>query len=289
MTSADDSRRKVADLALLHAELEPQLRDVYVEGRSDQQFFRWFFREAGIPVSGVYAIDDRAHVPSEQVLAAGAEVGPRGRVVALAHAASDWGMEKPGVTCIVDADRSLIVPELVVPDLFYTDYAAIEGYLFQPRPLEQLLRLVIGSDADANGVIEVMTPMLNDLYVVRAVLHLEGPNVPLIDKFYRCCRRHRGAWMVDVEDLIARSLAPLGRSSDRERLVAKFAEYRLKVSEPTLSVVRGHDIAPMLIRELDLKNDLAKPAILEQAWRGCLNLADLDTQPLFQALRARLT
>ena len=287
--TADDSRRKVADLETLHIDLEPRLRDVYVEGRSDQQLFMWYFREAGISVSGVYAVDDRAEVPSDQVLAAGAEVGPRGRIVGLAHAASLWNMSHPGITCIVDADRSLLVPESAIPGLLLTDYAAIEGYLFQARPLDQFLQLVVGTDVESRSVIDLVTPALNDLYVVRAVLHLEGPNVRLIERFQRCCSLRRGVWEVNTDELISRSLAAAGASQERERVISQYAVYRNQMPSDPSVAIRGHDIAPMLIEALELRNDLAKPDVVERALRGCLNLDDLDDQPMFRALRARLT
>lgn len=274
---------------MLHEELEPEFRDVYTEARSDASLFRWYFKQIGVSASSVYAIDDRVDVDSAAVLAAGGEVGPRGRVVALAAEVFTWGLDYPAVTCIVDSDRDLVFGGPEFPDLLKTDGGSIEIYGFAPRPLQNFVDMVLQCDVDAGQLIETLMPVLNELFLIRAVLHLYAPNVPLIEKYIACCGPRGGEWKVESEKLIQRSLAGASASSQRAHVLSKLEEARGLLPVDRSKAVRGHDIAPLLIKALHLTNDWAKPLVLEQSWRGSLRLEDLQDAVLFETLRARLT
>jgi hypothetical protein len=289
MAHSRDSLRRFEDLRVIHEKLEPKLRDVYTEARSDASLFRWYFKQVGVKASGVYAIDDRVEVDSAAVLAAGAEVGPRGRLVALAAEVASWGLTQPAVTCIVDADRDHIFGGPEFPDLLKTDGGSIEIYGFAPRPLQNFLDVVLQGDWDAEQLIETLMPVLNELFLIRSVLHLYGPEIPLIEKFSACCGPKGEEWEVQSEELILRSLAVAAAGSRRGYVLSKLEEARGLLPADRRKAVRGHDIAPLLIKALHLTNDWAKPKVLELSWRGCLGLEDLQGAALFETLRVRLT
>jgi hypothetical protein len=76
---ADDGRRTIAEL-IARYEVEPTLRDVYVEGDFDAALVSWFLRHHRCDGVVVYTIDT-VNVPKDQVISAGLEDGEKGRVI----------------------------------------------------------------------------------------------------------------------------------------------------------------------------------------------------------------
>jgi hypothetical protein len=282
------NRRSIDDLMALHVDLERDLRDVYVEGRRDARRIAWYARESGLVLSGIYAVDDRAEVPGQMVRDAGGEIGPRGRVLGLAAAAADWDLEVGALTFVIDADRDLIWPGTDIPNLLRTDVGSMDCYGFQERPLEQFLGMVLDRDVSSRHVIEVLTPALHDLFLIRSVLHAFGPDIPVVDRFLRCVTFSRTRVEVDVRDLIRRSLAASGQQDQLDRILSHLGEVRNLCSGQSPPPIRGHDIAPMLAGYLGLRNDWAKSDVIEQSMRGVLRPEDVDDAPLFRQLRERL-
>ncbi len=157
---SSESLRRLEELQVLY-ELEPSLRDIVVEGRSDAELVRWYLNQKGLRSVKVFPIDDRAVVERDVVLRAGGEVGPRGRVLGLAVAASDWRLSDPSLTCVIDADWDCLDDVHEIEGLLRTDYGSLDGYLFQERPLQKLLDLVIQRDVHAEEQIAALMPALN--------------------------------------------------------------------------------------------------------------------------------
>jgi hypothetical protein len=295
----DRSRlRKPDELATLYA--TKSVREVYVESRPDRDFFRWYLREAGIIGVDVFAIGDRVFVESSDVFAAGGETGPRGWLLGLAKVASEW---KPGqrqkITCIIDSDRYCLglKKEFEGPHLLRTDFGAIEGYYLQPRPLQQYLDLAISQEIDAEVLIKELTPALNEVFLLRAALHEEEIAMyghPIAEYDFP----KDGEPSVDIAEIVRKSvdahIATRGRGKYgdlvklRSSLVARAKTLKVKLPEGRVAAVRGHDIAPILIKKLGLVNQHAIPENVEQNLRLSVNFSDMTDLPLFKALESRL-
>jgi hypothetical protein len=269
MARSNSRLRTLEDLRVLHSVLEPGLRDIYVEARSDRNLFRWYLNEARLFTPAVYAIDDRVQVDVTTVLEAGGEVGPRGRLIGLAAAVQSWALAYPAVTCIIDADRDYVFSGREYPDLYRTDYGSLEVYAFQPRPLAQLLSVVLGKDVDARDLIDYLTPALNELFLARAVLHIYGPAVPLVDNFVSCCECSADACKVDSEKLVVRSLEVASLVAMRGQVLARLEEARVRLPSDRRRAIRGHDIAPLLIKTLRLTNQWASTPAVDRDHSSC--------------------
>jgi hypothetical protein len=284
-----DTRRTLKELRVLHTTLEPELRDVYAESRRDARFYAWLLQKAGIKVSGVYAIDDRLLVSASEVGSADGEVGPRGRLLGLAFAVTSWGIDDPRITCIVDADWDLIYGGPNYPDLLRTDGGSVEVYSFAPRPLQHFLDLVLSTDRDATQLLTDMVPLLNDLYMVRGILHRFGPGVPVIERFVACCTCCGSPWTVDVPDLIKRSLNAAALADSLAVMLEEFDKAGRALPVDRRLAVRGHDIAPILAKGLGLTNEWSKREVIEGSLRGCLQFDDMEQTSLLTELRGRFT
>src|SRR5580700_6636570 len=107
MASASVTKRPLRELRTLY-EVQPHIRDVIVEGRADAHLIQWYLNERDL-VAIVHAVDDRAEVTSDLVVRHGGEIGPRGRVIGLAHQVDEWEIAETTVTCIIDSDRDSLL------------------------------------------------------------------------------------------------------------------------------------------------------------------------------------
>lgn len=280
--------RPLQELRALY-QVRPHERDVIVEGRTDVRLIRWYLAERGLRAL-VHAVDDRAEVPSGLVLRHGGEVGPRGRVIGFAHQADEWELQEPTVTFIIDSDRDCLLEKRPVrPDnMLLTDYGSMDVYMLQDRPFNQCIRVILGRTDDAEALRNKLTPALNDLCVVRTVLHWSGLGIELVKDFAASCRFSRDSSSLDAEDLLNRTLSKQYREY-RDSLLEQVEIVRTRIPEDRLMAVRGHDMSAVVIRALGIRNVWANEDTLEQAWRGCLQVSDLDHLGLFVQLSQRLS
>jgi hypothetical protein len=285
----DDERHTLEELLTLY-EVEPEIRDVIVEGRSDAAMVRWYLDSHGVNCR-VYAIDDRVELGSDLVLQHDQEVGAKGRVVTLAVEASQAGVGSQ-LTCIADADSDRLLERTLSSEhLIYTDYGSVECYCLNTRTLDKFLRLVIGApqEVSAESVLEAVLICLSDIFTVRASMKSVAPECAVLKKFVKCIKRTPSGLSLDVKDLIRRSLG----GGDEAAFAAVLASYEQlsarRVTDPRESV-RGHDIAPVLILHLRINSGgLTDPDAFEKALMGCLEVDLLDTEEAFMRLRRRVT
>lgn len=127
-------------------EVEPTLRDVFVEGDFDAALVSWFLRQHSCDGVVVYTIDT-VYVPTDQVIAAGLENGEKGRVVFTCHQLAAALGKAQQVTGIVDRDNdSVLGVTYDCPLLLFTDYACMEMYCFNAAVLERFFRLYVRKD-----------------------------------------------------------------------------------------------------------------------------------------------
>ncbi|HYN88941.1 MAG TPA: hypothetical protein VER55_10435 [Ardenticatenaceae bacterium] len=273
-------------------EMEPSLRDVFVEGATDRGFYGWYLRERNVEAE-VYDIDARVFIGRELPIRLGIEVNARGRAIALGvEADARLGADQRSVTIVVDADFSNALGKQPGAGgaVLYTDVPALESYALHESPMEKFLRVVLHAPKTlkASAVLDVITPVLTVVLATRAVLHSHA--VPLIQNFTRVCTFEESGGRVRVEDLLARSIG--GRKSELQKTLEDLVsevEEASRLMKSTGQYARGHDIAPVLKEFLRLKGGLANHDAIEAGLRASLPLDYLDEQPLFMDLRRRLT
>lgn len=102
MSKMDNPRRTLEELVTRY-QLEPELRDIYVEGKTDKIFFEWFLKHKGIENFAVYEIDT-VEIPTQKLLEFGLNDSNRSRAIALALEIQNQFVELPHFTCIADKD-----------------------------------------------------------------------------------------------------------------------------------------------------------------------------------------
>lgn len=288
MTNSAESatRRKLQELRTLYM-LKPHFRDVIVEGRDDARLLNWFFKDQGVPHAKAYAVDDRVEVPSALVAPIHDEINARGRIVAVASESDAWNLTQSTVTCVIDADYDLLEKRLQqTTNLLVTDYAAMEVYSLESRPLSKFLVFAAKSDLEAGTVTALLKPVWAVIYALRYVLHRHENGSKLAENFADSCFDKAGDVLVDVSKLL-RKVSPTPTATRMSELLDLHAKILAEVPESGLQGIRGHDIAPVLIRFLGLKNDLGKPDNVERLLRSSIELRDLEEFPLFNNVLKR--
>jgi hypothetical protein len=289
MPSADSERRSLEELRTLY-ELYPETRDVFVEGRYDGRMIAAYFRYISC-IAKVYAVDDRVNVEGKDVISMGQDIGARGRLIFLAGELESWPAEtKSCGTCIIDADRSHLTHDL--PDfstLLVTDYGSMELYALSPTTIDKFFSVVLRMDLEvsAQELINRLLSPLTQIFAVRHVLHENNTGATLPKNFAASCDFRQNHIQVDVRGLLRRSLNHLP-ARVLDELAGEVAAVVDSLPNNRRRFVRGHDIAPLLIKMFHLRNDWAHPDTVEHSLMGCVEWSELHTQGMFIKLRGRV-
>ena len=300
----DATKRTLAELITLH-ELEPDLKEIITEGRSDASVVRWFLRRSGIDAA-VYGISDRLDIPPTEVRRRGQLVGNKGRVIASALGIQeDSGVAASGVTFIYDADDDFLTGATTprADCLLRTDYTSMEMYAFANNVLDKMLKVTLrdNGDLDAEEVLTSISAPLVALAFCRLVLSEIDPPVGLIGAIERRCRFVGGRMTIDVNALILDSVNSAGGATSLGVSIAGLlSEQQIRMDACTLDIrliIRGHDftqicchflrtVYPSLFREDRAPH--RQPGTFEGALMTCLEWSDLASQGLFKELLGRV-
>jgi hypothetical protein len=181
-------RRTIPELATLY-ELEPSVRDIYVEGPTDRAFFFGVLQRVGYRDVQVREIDC-VNVTDEQLQALNLSAGSRQRVIALAvflerFTAKDLTSQ---VICIADADDEAgMAPYVTASILIYTDVTSLTIYAFTPQCLQWYLDVVsLGFPMSGQQVINSLLPILRQVAIVRRALKSLRIDCSLVDLTRDC-------------------------------------------------------------------------------------------------------
>lgn len=285
--------RTIAELCTLY-ELEPSVREVFVEGSCDAALIKWFLRHRSpraVSVKEIDAID----VPETVLAAHNCDIGSRGHVLALA-AELDSALEGTARKCatlIYDADWDRLFENVQNLDiLLSTDFACIEMYLFNEATVGKMMSLVLmGCDVSAQQALLEFAKVLVRLCVIKAANHLLGFSMSWI-AFDRCCSLSGTSIQFDEAEFIKRYLMNNSHLSDEGDFVDKMGEVEIHLQEDSRHQMNGHHFLTLsrwYFRHFANERSVCVgDKAFERAFFGCLELDLLDQQPLFQQLKRRL-
>ncbi|VVN74547.1 hypothetical protein [Pseudomonas fluorescens] len=134
---SSETRRTINEL-LTRYELEPDLKDVYVEGQYDKDVFSVCLGGAGNFSEVIYDIST-VNVPADALLEYNLSSGNKQRVLALAKKLSSLEFEC-AYRCIIDKDLDHWLDCLEdVPRLKWTEHTCIELYFFTKEIISHIL------------------------------------------------------------------------------------------------------------------------------------------------------
>jgi hypothetical protein len=288
MTPAPVEPRSIDELVTLY-QLEPGLRDVFVEGPSDKALIRWYLSRKTLRDVSVFTID-AVYVPS--TLVPSDETNAKKRVIALAlQLAERIGESSRSATCIVDSDfdpflaGSLPKVGLLLP----TDFSSLDAYLYDEEVFAKFLDLYVwNTDMTAGALMAELTPTLARLFLIRMCKELLDLDLPYLT-FERCCSISGSRVVFDESDYLTRYSRSVARKEMLERCVNEHAG---RLTGDARSHINAHDLFALLrwyLRPNTNNRAILAEGAMERALYACLEPANLDPYPFFSQLVRRLS
>jgi hypothetical protein len=285
-------RRTLNELQTLY-QLEPGLRDIYVEGPSDCALLRWILRDRDLQRTQIYDIDT-IEITAEHLEEFSFLPGARSRIIVLGRKLEAvLPMQSTQVTCVIDSD---IEGALGRPEkgrlILGTDYADIEGYLLTEEVISKFLLVVLGVQPkiQVSRLLEMYLGILREPFLLRMAGSSTG--IPLARvKIVKSCQANGEAVRLDRDDLVKRMLEKSGAAAFRDQIEAAVQELRGTLNGDPRCYVSGHEFIDLFgwhwatqARKRGLRDLSAIGPVL----RNGLDSGAVSGEPLFQAIRGRL-
>jgi hypothetical protein len=297
------TRRQLDELITLY-ELEPSLREVITEGRTDASLLAWFL-EKNNNETPVFALTDRLEVPRELVEKYELDVGERGRALAAATYVERSVKAGRGITFVIDSDFDHAFPtSTTIPTcVLATDYANMECYCYDPDVVEKFIRVGLRGDADLDGTsfLGAIEDALVTLFVMRWLLKNLPGSPGLVERIERRCRVLNGQLVLDQARLITDSLNacrdPSARTESVTQLERTLIQEKEQLSCGVRSCVHGHDFVRLLTYYIStsyaslVKEDrraFRDASAVAVGLRLALDMTVLAREPMFVALLDRV-
>lgn len=258
--------RRTIDELRARYDLEPALRDVYVEGVFDKEVLTLCFRSIGELQRIVYEIEG-IEIAEELVKSHGLTDGNKQRVITLARELA-IGRENPAYRCLVDKDLDhWFGPLEQVPGLVWTEHSSIELYFYNDRLLQDLLLTAARARIENWDVfIDSITKILRDLFAMRLAdreLKWSMKWLPL-EKHLSI---RGGSVVFSSSEYMRRLLMKNGFNSKGAQFSSSFSKWQIKLSGDPRGYIRGHDFIDLLawsIRAFRGIRELASSVAIER-------------------------
>ncbi|MEA2586224.1 MAG: hypothetical protein QOF33_4309 [Thermomicrobiales bacterium] len=288
--------RKIQELAVRYR-LNPEMRnEIWVEGSFDARMYRLFLNRHGRSDWTVFPIHTM-NITKEVLEPLGMRVNDRNRVIHLSR-----------TVCEKIGEGDLTAPIFIIDwDLEYltdtdpigcrlclvTDVPSIEIYGIEPDSLQNLLTKYVNTDElTGQQIFDLIAPVLNECFLIRAALHSDGDGISMFDDVHQCCRREDLQLSLDIEEVIRlsidRSRKPV--KPTREEVRAKVEEKCAYLTPEKRQAIHKDDAATLLkmvVSELEIPKNLQHMDNFIRPIPHSLEIGELAKYPMFQELLRR--
>jgi hypothetical protein len=282
-------RRKLSELIQLQL-LEPSLRNVVVEGPTDQALVSWFLERAGVKNVVVYPIEV-FDIDADAVAAVGEANNNRGRVITIAAEAAASLPNTAPLACIIDRDLDDVLGAArTYPHLYRTDFVSMELYAFDHDVIDKFLRIHVRRlRYPAAKVIAALTPALIERFAVRVANAITRLDVSAIE-WLTVTVLNGGDIAFDVRVFCNRCLAKSRKQAHAELFEEERRKARQAVPADARHFIDGHDFMELFAWFLRKhrgcgnrdENELKRDLYLAIEYSG------LEVTPLFSSLSGAL-
>lgn len=239
-------KRKVEELLTLY-NLEPEIKDLYVEGVTDKSLFLYFFESLEMDNIGVYSIDTvdfSTFYHDKPEL----EKNYRNQLIFLASLLTFEKSIVSKIGFVIDLDYFQIDQDVDVNNryLYPTDYSCIESYMFDIKLLSKFFNLFLhGFPISAKRVLREISSPLKDLYTIRYISRKY--NLTQID-FTKLItiEKKTGKLYFDEQLYIDRLLMKNNKRVIFKSFNSEFLKIKNILNEDIRFNVNGHDIIALL-------------------------------------------
>jgi len=292
-SKSGELRRLIREQILIYDE-EPSFKDVFVEGPFDARIINWFLKSHGrrhnvLPIDLIF-------VPTEEVKALGLDDGERDRLLTFG-ALLEKQLRNPQVSMpiiIVDLDRDALVSPLepVCRTCLFTDFTSMEMYGYDTEVMEKLLSLGLHAKGiTAQETLKLIEPVLIELFLIRAALHIAGTGISLRDNVVKYCKRNAESVEIKVRELLQHSISDynIRPRQTPEQIMSIASELRTKLPDDARLAIRGHDFTQLLTWVLSphIEKCFRNDAIITNGLIVALEKLALENHSLFFQLLQR--
>jgi len=262
-----ETRRSIEELVARY-ELEPELRDIYVEGQYDKDIFSVCLGGVGNFPEVIYDIGT-VSVPAELLLEYELTSGNKQRLIVLAKKLAALDPECL-YRCIVDRDLDHWLQGLEeVPRLRWTDHTSVELYFFTKEIIAHILITATRSKIkDIDLYLSSAVYVLKLMYAMRLVdkelrweLEWIEPTKQLSEK--------AGAVQLDSVIYVRNLLSKNKKSKDIGEFNAALARWMETLNGDPRSYIRGHDLVFLLawtVKEFNGVKEFQSEVAMERAF-----------------------
>ena len=281
--------RRSVDALLKQYELQPNERDIFVEGALDRAVLKRFLRLSGKSASKVISIN--AVDLSQLDLLPGERQGNRGRLVALARLLQNGHLEDVPALCIIDRDFDLLVPRkapLEYSPLRKTDFASIEMYFYDLGLLQRFQDdFLQTSNLNMSRVLEQVESALRSLSLMYASNRRLGWSCKRIQLPRSLSYRGSHGMRLNHKSYMNRYLGTDNRAGCQDEFLQEIAAIEQTLPTDPRTWMRGHDFLELLAYAIRKSSDLHKNLSARElagALTMALEIGDFMKYPLFREL-----
>jgi hypothetical protein len=280
-----ESYARTIDELVTRYELEPGLRDLFVEGTRDYLFLEWFCRHNDFARVVIYSIAS-VEVPPE-LLKNKKLSGNKGRIVALCQELeSKLPPRAESALGLIDKDYDYLLGiSFSSRYLVTTDFSCLECYALNSRTLLKFFAVYLGKTVEMDRLSDLLS-VAADLFVLRAAKYILSKNAPWIE-IIKCCGFKKGKVIFNRKEFAKRLCNASSGKLNENDVESKFSELRERTSGDVRDSINGHDIVKILswfAHVIGVPPAVYNQAPLQRGLMASIELEELLEMPLFQRL-----
>jgi hypothetical protein len=286
-------KRKISELITLYS-LEPELKDIYVEGASDKCFINRFlsFKEIDANVIEINDIDFSELYEVKPFLKSDCKK----KVIELScQLESSFSNTIDSIICIVDRDFDEFLNLMVSNHyLNYTDFAAIELYFYNESSVSAFFKDILHDfPLKSKVVLKNLQPVLNNLFNIKlAILKVLGSDFEVNNFEYRkliTIDKKTGHINFDSNEYIFRFLNANNMMPHKNQIEETFRLISQDSSVDFRLKIRGHDFIKLIFYYFDkIKNNIGLTLeSFERVTFVCIDLKQVEEFEMFKLLKKK--
>ncbi|MET9197488.1 DUF4435 domain-containing protein [Streptomyces olivaceus] len=261
MASGGFNEKRSLEEVIFAYDMEPDLRDVFVEGRTDKVLIEHVLSSPNLRVWEEGEID----VPGDLVTSYGLDIGCKGRVITLAlELEKRLASADLQVRCIVDADSDRVLGTDIIDAKYlrYTDFTCIESYFWDAEHLQKYIKIALHDTLGftAEELIKEMSPILREVFLLRVVHKYLDEGWKWVE-VASCVTARKGAVSFDREKFMRKYLQSNSAWHRREEFEQVVEIHRAKLDADIRHSLQGHDLTGIVS---ELVKECVKPKALGQ-------------------------
>lgn len=241
-----DYRSTIDELIALYI-LEPELRDIYVEGSTVKASVDWFLKWLGCKSVTIFEIDS-VNIPSSLVSDYALNPGNRDELIVLSEEFKRL-LENDAkyLLCIADSDFDFLLGRKYYSRyLIYSEYTSTDLCFCSEDALEKLFILGVRSlPYNIEKLIDNFAEVLQEVFLIRTANEKMGWCMEWID-FCHCCRTKDNLVIFDSKEFIKRYLSKNQRRGEIKEFTSVCEELRSIKVETFKHRIRCHDLFNLL-------------------------------------------